>query len=977
MSDSESFCSALDTDSSSLSFVDSTSDQFIPLSTQIGQHLLKFPKLLNVCHLNAQSLPQHYSDFYDVFSINNYHAILISESWLKPSFSSSYVSLPGYLLLRNDRTGKGGGGVAVYLRSDIQYKILCNSPSQYSGGIEFLLLEIIVCGTKFALGVVYCPPNADFLSALESDLLSLCSEYIHQLIMGDFNIDLRKDCCRVRDFRTVLDCFNLSILPLYPTHHNIDTEDSWIDHIIVSRKDLVADHGQFQAPMFSRHDLIYISYKIKVPTLKPQVVYLRNFAGIGVETLQKDFAEINWDRVYSAPCVDSKVQELNSYILKVFNKHAPLHPVRIKYPPSPWISAEVRAAMNKRDRAFCYFKKHRSDENWHLYKLARNRCNQMVRNAKRCYIHNIINNSSPADVWKLLSKLNVVQPTDEGSRSISPNVLNDHFTFNQTLDADGKKHAISYLKSLSKFNSCVFNFSSVTSDAVRKIFNNLTSKAVGFDGIGRDMLVWVFDYLLQPLTHIINFSLASGSFPTIWRKAFVLPLPKVSNPVTPNQFRPISILSFLSKILEAVAHRQISAYAFKNNILSPFQSGFRPGHSTTTALLKVVDDIRTAIEESNLLILVLVDFSNAFNTVDYDILLAALDHLGCSSSALDWFSSYLRGRYQAVRIKGELSNWRLQEAGVPQGGILSPLLFSFFINFIVPFLSCSYHLYADDLQLYTQTDFDNINSAIGRLNLNLKNVSDWSTKFGVTVNPLKCQAIIFGSSRRLAKVDWQNISPITFNNLIIPFQPFVKNLGLILDTTLSWSPHVTEICRKVNSILHTFYRHKHFLPRNTKLLLVQALVLPIIDYVDVCYSDLTQLLLNRLEILLNNCIRFIFRLRKFDHISFYRSKIKWLPLAKRRKVRMLCMLYSIINDPNIPSYLKSKFRFQGSTHDRSLRSDNNLSLHLPLSRTRFTYNSFFIQSVKLWNTLPLNIRRSSSKWSFKRALMTHYLDRNF
>lgn len=209
--------------------------------------------------------------------------------------------------------------------------------------------------------------------------------------------------------------------------------------------------------------------------------------------------------------------------------------------------------------------------------------------------------------------------------------------------------------------------------------------------------------------------------------------------------------------------------------------------------------------------------------------------------------------------------------------------------------------------------------------------------------------------------------------MVIPFQSSVKNLGLTLDSTLSWSPHVTETCRKVNGILHTLYRHKHFLPRNTKLLLVQALVLPIFDYADVCYSDLTQHLLNRLEVLFNNSIRFIFRLRKFDHISFFRSKIKWLPLYKRRKVRMLCMLYSIINDPNIPSYLRSKFCFQSSTHDRSLRSDNNLTLHLPLSRTDFTYKSFFIQGVKLWNALPLNIRRSSSKWSFKRALVAHYL----
>lgn len=199
------------------------------------------------------------------------------------------------------------------------------------------------------------------------------------------------------------------------------------------------------------------------------------------------------------------------------------------------------------------------------------------------------------------------------------------------------------------------------------------------------MISFLIDVILPILTHIINFSLESEVFPTSWRKAFIIPLPKINNPSSLNHFRPISILPFLSKILEAVVHKQLSSHIFSNNLLSNFQSGFRPGHSTATALLKVTEDVREGMESSKVTLLVLIDFSNAFNMVDHDILLALLSRFGVSSPALGWFSSYLRGRQQVVRTDQGLSDWCDLVAGVPQGGILSPLLFSLFIDAITSF----------------------------------------------------------------------------------------------------------------------------------------------------------------------------------------------------------------------------------------------------------------------------------------------------
>lgn len=172
--------------------------------------------------------------------------------------------------------------------------------------------------------------------------------------------------------------------------------------------------------------------------------------------------------------------------------------------------------------------------------------------------------------------------------------------------------------------------------------------------------------------------------------------------------------------------------------------------------------------------------------------------------------------------------------------------------------------------------------------------------------------------------------------------------------------------------LRALYRLKHFLPVSTKALLVQALILPVIDYADICFSNVSQDLLNKLDRLLNSCIRFIFGLRKYDHVSFYRSKLNWLPIRQRRNVRILCALFSILFDPNSPSYLKSKFQFCHESHSRNLRSVDTLSLLTPLHSSGFMSSSFRISAIRLWNALPINIRKSISKFSFKRSLRKHY-----
>ncbi|XP_047027196.1 uncharacterized protein LOC124635360 [Helicoverpa zea] len=533
----------------------------------------------------------------------NVHAVLVSESWLKPNLLSTSYPLPGFVFIRNDRLGRRGGGVAIYLRSDFPYKILATSSSPLPSA-EFLFLEVSVKGAKAVVGVVYCPPSVDYFTDLESVLESLGSEYAHYIIMGDFNTNLlAPNSPRTRKLLHVLESSSLHILPLQATHRSKIGDDSWLDLILTSNLSLISCHGQYTAPGFSHHDLIFLSYILKPPKPKPKILHRRCFARMDAERLVKDALDVDWTPLMTSDDVDHKILIFNNMVNILYNRHAPVKKVRVKRPPAPWMTELIRIAMRRRDRAFRKFKKDRTDENWSQFKTARNRCNTMIRNAKRRHILNNISSSSSADIWKFLGTLGIGKSRHlDLPNTISFDALNSHFCTSSSsrLDYLMKQDTLNYIHRLTRPDIKSFGFVPVDEEEVKKIILSIKSKAVGCDNISRQMIVPILVPILPVITHIINFSLYSGVCPSLWRKAYVRPLPKISSPTLPSHFRPISILPFLSKVLEAYAHKQFARFIYGNKLLSPFQSGFRPGHSTSSALLKVTGDIRFAMEDANL-----------------------------------------------------------------------------------------------------------------------------------------------------------------------------------------------------------------------------------------------------------------------------------------------------------------------------------------------------------------------------------------
>lgn len=578
----------------------------------------------------------------------------------------------------------------------------------------------------------------------------------------------------------------------------------------------------------------------------------------------------------------------------------------------------------------------------------------------------------PNKLWKFLKSLGIGKDRPHAATDINLNALNRHFSTSPvSLDPLIKHNTLAVLSNKSPTAATSLKLGEISAEQVVKILNTIKTKAVGNDGISLEMISPFKNIIAPYLAHIINFSLANGSFPKAWKLAHVLPLPKKSNPSTFSEYRPISILPVLSKVIEHYVHQQLSDHLHHHALLNQFQSGFRVGHSTVSALVNITDDFRHSIENKELTILALLDFSSAFNSVDFDILLNVLNLLNLSPVTLDWFRSYLFDRHQLTKIDERVSDWCSLDAGVPQGGILSPILFSVFINGITSSLTSSLHLYADDLQIYSAAPFSKISQAIDTVNLDLASIAKWAKEFGLLVNASKSQAIVIGSPYFTSRLDISSLPVLSFDGTPIPYSNSVKNLGIFLDQTLSWSVHFNEVSRRLYGSLHSLKRLQNFLPLETKAMLSRSLLLPLLDYGNVVFLDANEDLFDKLERLQNQCIRFVYGLRKYDHVSEFRTKLNWLPVRLRRDLNVLTLLYKVLLSSNSPSYLRDRFQFRTAAGDR-LRSGTNLSLVIPIHSTQTFTDSFTVHAARLWNHLPTHIRFCPSVTSFKTCLLKHW-----
>ena len=282
---------------------------------------------------------------------------------------------------------------------------------------------------------------------------------------------------------------------------------------------------------------------------------------------------------------------------------------------------------------------------------------------------------------------------------------------------------------------------------------------------------------------IVKLYMEQGYFPTCWKYGNVTPIHKKDDKSAPSNYRPITLLRSLCKVMERCVHKYLYNYIIENAILTPFQSGFVRGDSTTNQLLQIYHTFCNAVDSGKEVRAVFCDISKAFDRVWHRGLLHKLSGIGCSDKITSWFSNYLTGRKQRVVLSGHVSEWMSALAGVPQGSILGPLLFLIYINDIVKNLGCSIRLFADDTSLYIVVESSN--GAAHSLNIDLNTISTWAEAWLVAFNAGKTLSMIFSRKANPAQHP-----PLLMNNIILTETDTHKHLGLTLSNTCTWSNHI-------------------------------------------------------------------------------------------------------------------------------------------------------------------------------------------
>ncbi|XP_075150516.1 uncharacterized protein LOC142224618 [Haematobia irritans] len=633
---------------------------------------------MNILHINAQSIvPTSNSTKFDeirtILVGQDFDVVGVSESWLKDFVVDNAVSIEGYRLYRVDRPIGRGGGVCVYVKSELKSKVVHEVRNYCESEGIFLEVEM-EDNIRLLVGVIYCPYGN--IWSCEEALADVTSRYEHNILMGDFNINLFE---RVSSQRCSL-----------------------IDYFLVSHDNLVCDKGQFLFPALnSHHAAIFISYNMRKME-NAHELEIRDFSSFNIDNCLRELYSSDFTQIYTTNDTNIQVNIFTRILRDNFDRHVPKRIVRRRRFRDWFGGPYIVEAREMRDFAYRAFVEDGSQSNW-------------------------------KGIWSELKRLGICEGLSH-TTDVDTEACNKYFSLPRLNDPP---NVLFESNVVNDFNG--FSFRNVSEEELWCAVSRVKSNSVGDDGIPIKFVRMIFPSIARHLLHICNTVLTSSSYPRAWKVAKVIPVPKVKNPCHFSEFRPISIVPALSKVVEILMDDQIGTYLMENSVISDNQSGFRKGYSTTTLLVDLVDEVRRRVDLKEFVLVVSLDFSRAFDSISHEVLLNKMFHkYGLSLSACRLLKTFLVERSQFVFCNGFSSSTRSLYRGIPQGSIIGPKLFSLYINDIfevLSFMKC--HLYADDLQLIISGGVGSEIYTENIVNLELMRLDQWCQSNYIAINPCK------------------------------------------------------------------------------------------------------------------------------------------------------------------------------------------------------------------------------------------------
>ena len=892
--------------------------------------------------LNVQSLKNKVDELFIVLEGLDFPDMLcITEHWLK---FDEIVKVDNYNVVSKfcrSSSPHGGTMILVNERNNNNFSFLSVNKFDYLTVEKVFECSVVFCSTyRIYVMCLYRSPSGDlttFLNNLEtllSDLPVNCSV----VLTGDLNLDFNGNSSEC--VCNLLSCFNLKMHVTEPTRVTKYTS-STLDYMC---SNISCISCSVVNAALSDHEAVVSKYELNLKQTERVVrkgrLYckgnFRRFRGLC------NGAEWNFSQC------DDPLREFHLVLTNIFNRAFPIVKIKPKS-KKPWLTRAIKVSAGNM-RALHYIRKFFIDDRFFVSYFSKYRSvyRRVVRSAKRLYYGQRIRKSKnrSKETWLIVN--NIRQTKNGNDKGMlyqpDPSELNDFYC---TIGANLSSRitpSISPLTYLAGSHvSATFYMYPTDIEELKCIFSEIKNKnASGWDDMSIKIFGEMSECALNSLVEAVNHSFINGQFPDFLKKAIIVPLHKGGNEYTPSNFRPISLLPTLSKIIEKLVKNRVTSFLLRNNVLNPNQFGFQTNKSTNDALFSFLEKLYVGLNNGDIAGAVFCDLTKAFDCVSHSILFQKLEVYGFRGVTLKWFRSYLTQRTQSVSVGGKMSGFQNVECGVPQGSVLGPILFLLYINDITNVdISGAFTLFADDTTILWRDS--NSVSLYNKVQGDLQELRKWFDCNLLTFNLTKTNILTFKCELQEVHLDAISLNPV--NN--------VKFLGMHVDSLLNFSSHIKGLLKKLSSGCYALRIIAKDLEPQAVKISYYALIESHLRYGIAFWGVCSDYLFNSVFVLQKRALRFMYGIARRESCRpyFLREGIMTLPCIFMAE--SMCLVFK-------------KYRSLISVGHYGTRQTGNVPLPIPHSSQ--VKKSFIYNAKKMYNHLPNSFKDINSLKKFKTEI---------
>jgi hypothetical protein len=961
--------------------------------------------------LNIRSLPGKFLEFKNFLDSINFSkfkpaVICLQEIWNKPQYESFLLeNYHDFQFKIRDKTGinsNQGGGVGLWIHNSFSFEPLPSISYFIPHVFESQFFKIKTGKNTFVIfGNLYRPntaPLADIkrsIQILNEIFMNIKSDpnlkHAQDIIIaGDTNIDLLKHENHL-DTNMYLDSLlSNGLLPLITLPTRISGHSATLlDHICTNIIDDTFDTGIIISDLSDHFPVFYIRY-LQTKPKKPEPIKINKIDDSSKDAFTSLLNSYSWNNVIQdnnpETAFDSFFNTINSCFDLAFPEKV-VNQSKNKKPLNPWMSEALLVSRKNKEKLFSKKVKKPNVSNIIKFKDYNKVYTSLVRAARKKYYGDKFEKYSKdcRNTWKIINS--VLGKSKHKSDIPNTFISNGHILsgsfeiaegFNNFFANIGPELSKKIPNSSNSFKDYLsgelqenFIFANMTHDIIFEAAKRLKNKnSAGPDRLSSHILKHILPSIISPICHLFDLSFKSGFIPEILKTAKIVPIFKSGAVDSFTNYRPISLLSPIGKLLEKVAALQMIKFLNKFQILYEHQYGFRANHNTSHPLIHFIDKVFNALNspDPSYSMGIFIDLKKAFDTCDTGILLSKLEHYGFRGKSNEWFKNYLTGRQQFTCIKGIKSNKREMTCGVPQGSILGPLLFILLINDLPNASSFFTLIFADDTLLqFSGTD---LHKLYNLANSELNKISDWFKANKLTLNASKTKYILFRDKSTL--VDFKQHDLKIENTSIERIgtsckEKYFKYVGIRIDEFLTWEFHKKYVKGKLSSAVFALAQTRNLLSSKIKLTIYNSLFRSHLEYCIHTWGLSGGKELKGIEILQKKAMRYIENTHSRAHTNVLFYKYKTL-MVKDLIDYNICNFMQKCTHNTAPSSFQNLF-IKNRNFDRSL--SYNLKLVRKTSLRLFPTLVF----PRVWNALTLESKRSESLALFKKKILSDNLEK--